>query len=321
MIVVTGGEGFIGKNLIAELKRRGNVGVVSLDTKNESLDSIYKWLLENALEIDCIYHLGAIADTMEMDVNKFDEFNVQSSIFIWNLCFEFNIPLIYASSASTYGDGEQGFDDERIITNLKPLNPYGWSKQQFDMWAESQEYKPKHWYGLKFFNVYGHGEAHKGRMASVVYQKYLEIKANEKYIEFCLTQAGCFLGGLTTHVDLFKSHRPDYKDGEQLRDFIYVDDVVDVCIWLAENKPISGIYNVGTGKARTFNDLIKAVFESLGNEQTIRYIDIPKKIRDKYQYFTEAKINKLRGAGYNKPFHELEEGVSKYINKLKDETC
>ena len=166
MIVVTGGEGFIGKNLIAELQRRGNIGVVSLDTKTESLDSIYNWLLVHAHEIDCIYHLGAITDTMEMDRNKFDEYNVNSTIFIWNLCFGFNIPLVYASSAATYGDGEQGFDDEKDIIKLQPLNPYGWSKQQFDVWAEVQEHQPKYWYGLKFFNVYGYGEAHKGKMAS-----------------------------------------------------------------------------------------------------------------------------------------------------------
>jgi ADP-L-glycero-D-manno-heptose 6-epimerase len=302
MIVVTGGEGFIGKNLIVELQRRGNVGVVNLDTKNESLDSIFNWLLINALDIDCIYHLGAITDTMEMDRNKFDEYNVNATMFIWNLCFGFNIPLIYASSAATYGDGEQGFDDEKDIIKLQPLNPYGWSKQQFDVWAEVQEYQPKHWYGLKFFNVYGHGEAHKGKMASVVFHAYNQI--NE-----------------TRRLKLFKSHRPDYKDGEQLRDFVYVDDVVDVCIFMATEKPANGIYNVGTGKARTFDDLGRAVFKSLDIPLLIDYIDTPIKLRDKYQYFTEAKINKLRVAGYKKPFHELEEGVHEYINKLKNETC
>ena len=305
MIVVTGGEGFIGKNLVEELQRRGNIGVVSLDTKSESLDSIFNWLLVHAQEIDCIYHLGAITDTMEMDRNKFDEYNVNATIFIWNLCFGFNIPLVYASSAATYGDGEQGFDDEKDIIKLQPLNPYGWSKQQFDVWAEVQEYQPKHWYGLKFFNVYGHGEAHKGKMASVVLHLYDQI-------QYCSGPP---------KIQLFKSHRPDYKDGEQLRDFVYVDDVVDVCIFMGTEKPFNGIYNVGTGKARTFNDLAGAVFKSLGEKENITYIDTPMKIRDKYQYFTEAKINKLRVVGYNKPFHELEEGISKYINKLKNETC
>jgi ADP-L-glycero-D-manno-heptose 6-epimerase len=305
MIVVTGGEGFIGKNLIAELERRGNIGIVCLDTKSESLDSIFDWLLIHALDIDCIYHLGAITDTMEMNINKFDEYNVNATIFIWNLCFGFNIPLVYASSAATYGDGEQGFDDEKNIIKLQPLNPYGWSKQQFDVWAETQEHQPKHWYGLKFFNVYGHGEKDKGKMASVVLHLYDQI-------QYCSSPP---------KIQLFKSHRPDYKDGEQKRDFVYVDDVVDVCIFMATEKPMSGIYNVGTGKARTFNDLAGAVFNSLGYEKKITYIDTPIKLRDKYQYFTEAKINKLRVAGYKKPFHELEEGVSKYINKLKNETC
>lgn len=297
MIVVTGGEGFIGKNLIAELQRRGNIGVVSLDTKNETLNSIFNWLMNHNTEIDVIYHLGAITDTTVMDINLFDEFNVMASIFIWNFCATYNIPLIYASSAATYGDGEFGFDDEKDIIKLQPLNPYGWSKQQFDVWAEVQEYQPKHWYGLKFFNVYGFGEAHKGNMASTILH---------------------FTNQATTdgRVKLFRSHRPDYGDGEQKRDFVYVDDIVDVCIFMATEKPLSGIYNVGTGKARSFNDVAKAVFLGLAKPPKISYIDTPIKIRDKYQYFTEAKINKLRSAGYKKPFHGLEEGVLKYVNKL-----
>jgi len=305
MIVVTGGEGFIGKNLVKELQRQGNIDVVSLDTKSESLDSIYDWLLVHAQEIDCIYHLGAITDTMEMNKNKFEEYNIIATTFIWNLCFGFNIPLVYASSAATYGDGEEGFDDEGDIVKLKPLNFYGWSKQQFDVWAEVQEHQPKHWYGLKFFNVYGYGEKDKGGMASVVLHLYNQI-------QYCSSPH--------PKIQLFKSHRSDYKDGEQKRDFVYIDDVVDVCIFMAKEKPLSGIYNVGTGKARTFNDLATAVFKSLAIPEKISYIDTPIKIRDKYQYFTEAKINKLRSVGYNKPFYELEEGVSKYINKLKNET-
>ena len=318
MIVVTGGEGFIGKNLVKELERQGNIGVVSLDTKTENLGFIYSWLLTYAEQIDCIFHLGAITDTTEMNKSLFDEYNVESSIFIWNLCSDWDIPLIYASSAATYGDGKEGFDDEKNILNLKPLNPYGWSKQQFDMWAEIQEQQPPNWYGLKFFNVYGYGEAHKGDMASVVYQKYLEIKANDKEFERKVNEYSAYSS--YQFVNLFKSHRPDYKDGEQKRDFIYVDDIVDVCLFLYNKKPVSGIYNVGTGKARTFNDLIKAVFKSLGTEQNIKYIDIPNKIRDKYQYFTEAKTDKLRyTAGYTAMFHELEDGVLKYVNKLKNE--
>ena len=302
MIVVTGGRGFIGRNLVEELQRRGAVGVVVLDTKNESLESIFEWLLTNAQDIDCIYHLGAITDTTEMDRNKFDEYNVQASIFIWNLCFGFNIPLVYASSAATYGDGEFGFDDEKDILKLQPLNPYGWSKQQFDVWIEMQEHQPKHWYGLKFFNVYGHGEVDKGKMASTIFHFYNQAIANER-------------------VKLFRSHNPKFEDGEQLRDFVYVDDIVDVCIWLWINKPISGIYNVGTGKARSFNDVAKSVFLALAIPPKISYIDTPMKIRDKYQYFTEAKMDKLRSAGYDKSFCELEKGVLEYINKLRYENC
>lgn len=300
MIVVTGGRGFIGQNLVAELQRRGAIGVVVLDTKNESLDSIFDWLMAHAKDIDVIYHLGAITDTTVMDRNLFDEYNVNASIFIWNICAEYKIPLVYASSAATYGDGLLGFDDEKDIIKLQPLNPYGWSKQQFDVWAETQEKQPPSWYGLKFFNVYGYGEWQKNYMASTVFHFYRQIMNDGK-------------------CNLFKSHRPDYKDGEQLRDFVYVDDIVDVCIFMATEKPISGIYNVGTGKARSFNDVAKAVIKCLGSSGEINYIDTPIKIRDKYQYFTEAKIDKLRTAGYKKPFHELEDGVLKYVNKLKYE--
>lgn len=303
MIVVTGGEGFIGQNLIKELEKRGNIGIVSLDIKSMELDHIFHWLITHANDIDVVYHLGAITDTAEMDRNKFDQFNVASSMYIWNICLAYTIPLIYASSASTYGDGEEGFDDEKNILNLKPLNPYSWSKQQFDLWVSDQEKYPPFWCGLKFFNVYGYGEEHKGKMASVVLHTYNQIYGSYK----------------TSKIKLFKSHNPKYKDGEQKRDFVYVDDIVDVCIWMWENKPESGLYNVGTGKARTFKELAHAVFKSLGVKYEIEYIDTPIKIRDKYQYFTEATIKKLRSAGYLKPFTELEDGVDKYINKLNNE--
>lgn len=297
MIVVTGGDGFIGQNLIKELEKRGNKEVISLDTKRENLGYIYSWLLTRPDTIECVFHLGAITDTTEMDRNKFDEYNVGASIFIFNFCTNYQIPLIYASSAATYGDGSLGFEDERSIEDLQPLNPYGWSKQQFDRFVLEQHQLPPFWAGLKFFNVYGYGEAEKGKMASVVFHSFNQI--NE-----------------TGGIKLFRSHRPDYKDGEQKRDFIYVDDVVDVCIWMYENKPESSIYNVGTGTARTFKDLAKAVFKSLGKEEKISYIDTPIKIRDKYQYLTEAKISKLISAGYNRDFHTLEQGVEKYIQKL-----
>jgi ADP-L-glycero-D-manno-heptose 6-epimerase len=300
MIVVTGGEGFIGQNLIKELEKQGCIGIVSLDTKSMELDSIFHWIMKNAKDIDIVFHLGAITDTTIMDRNLFDQFNVASSMYIWNICSAYGIPLIYASSAATYGDGSIGFDDENDIINLQPLNPYGWSKQQFDVWVETQEKQPPFWCGLKFFNVYGDGEEHKGKMSSVVLHTYNQVAESYK----------------TFTIKLFKSHNPKYKDGEQLRDFVYIDDIVDVCIWMWENRPESGLYNVGTGKARTFNDLANAVFKSLHVKYEIEYIDIPLKIRDKYQYFTEAKINKLRKAGYMGVFQELEEGIEKYIQKL-----
>jgi ADP-L-glycero-D-manno-heptose 6-epimerase len=298
MIVITGGSGFIGKNLFAGLIEQGyhEEDIVTLDTKNESLDSIYNWLFTHVTEIDGIFHMGAITDTMEMDRNKFDEYNVNCSIFIWQLCTSHKIPLIYASSAATYGD--DGFDDEASILNLNPLNPYGWSKQEFDLHVITNDLRPPFWCGLKFFNVYGYGEEHKGKMASVVFHAYNQIKE-------------------TGEIKLFKSHNPDYKDGEQLRDFVYIKDIVDVCLYMYEKRPLPGIYNVGTGKARTFNDLAKAVFKSLGKKEKIIYIDTPIKIRDKYQYFTEAKISKLRNVGYFSPFYKLEDGIAEYIETLQ----
>lgn len=314
MIVVTGGEGFIGQNLVERLRRDYEISVVSLDTKSSSLEYIYNWLSMNVREIDGIYHIGAISDTTEMDTLKFDIYNVNMSTFIWDLCSDFRIPLVYASSAATYGDGALGFDDEQDLNMLHPLNPYGWSKQTVDekvtFQANKELFSPPFWAGLKFFNVYGYGESHKGRMASMVYHTFNQISES---------------GG----VKLFKSHRPDYDHGEQVRDFIYVDDIVDVCIWMLETyiqnhnfkgtppAPPSGIYNVGTGKARSFNDLVRSVFKSLNDTPVdIEYIDTPEDIREQYQYYTQATTKKLRDAGYEKPFTELETGVDLYIKQL-----
>ena len=303
MIVVTGGDGFIGRNLIKRLRKNGHLDVVSLDTKHETVNSILSWLTANAESIDIIFHMGALTNTKEFDETKFNEFNITPSIFIWNLCAHYDIPLVYASSAATYGDGKNGFDDETDIFNLKPLNPYGESKQTMDKWVTTARFKPPNWYGLKFFNVYGYGEQDKGEMASMAYHLYHQIKE-------------------TGQAKLFKSHKDGYDHGEQKRDFVYVDDVVDVCLYLMYKTPVSGIYNVGTGKARSFNDLAKAIFESLGKDVNISYIDIPYSIRLKYQYFTEAKLTKLRNlGGYKRDFHELEEGIAKYIKNLQDENC
>ena len=211
------------------------------------------------------------------------------------MCTEQGIPLVYASSAATYGNGEHGYkDDHEVVTKLHPLNPYGISKNEFDIWALEQKKTPPFWAGLKFFNVYGPNEYHKGRMASVIFHAYNQISDKGS-------------------VKLFRSHNPDYKDGEQIRDFIYVKDVVNICTWLMQNQPASGLYNTGTGKARTFKDLVKAIFTTLQIKERIEFVDTPLDIRDKYQYFTEADMDKLHKAGYDQPFYSLEEGVKEYV--------
>ena len=258
-------------------------------------------------KIDFIYHLGARTDTTEFDYSIHEKLNVEYSKKIWHYCVEKKIPLIYASSAATYGNGELGYkDDHGLVKNLQPLNPYGISKNEFDKWALNQFHSPPFWTGLKFFNVYGPNEYHKNRMASVVMHSYNQLLN-------------------TGRVKLFKSHKPDYKDGEQLRDFIYVKDVINICYWLMqqssqlEKGPASGLYNVGTGKARTFNELVHSIFKALNREAVIEYIDTPPEIRDKYQYFTEADITKLRNAGYNEGFYSLEEGVGDYVKNFLEE--
>lgn len=311
MIVVTGAAGFIGSCLLAGLQEAGYGDLVAVDdfsnhTKNKNLEGkkltakvhrndFFDWIEANHRFIQVIFHLGARTDTTEFNYQIFQELNIDYSKKVWNLCVDFGLPLIYASSAATYGLGELGFEDNHSVTEkLKPLNPYGESKNEFDRWALDQTTKPYFWSGLKFFNVYGPNEYHKGRMASVVYHAFKQVSQ-------------------TSMMKLFRSHNPNYKDGEQLRDFIYVKDVVDVCIFLMETRKNSGIYNLGTGKARTFVDLTKTTFAAMDKPEHIEFIDTPADIRDKYQYFTEAKMTKLRSIGYKKPFHTLEEGVSDYV--------
>lgn len=239
--------------------------------------------------------MGARTDTTEFDKAIFDELNLDYSKEIWNKCVEYGLPLVYASSAATYGMGELGYkDDHSIVEQLKPLNPYGDSKNDFDKWVLKQEKQPYFWAGLKFFNVYGPNEYHKGRMASVIFHAYNQI-----------TKTG--------EMKLFASHHPDYKDGEQLRDFVYVKDVVNVCLFLLNHRKDSGIYNLGSGKARTFLDLVNNTFKAMNLTPKISFIPTPEDIRDKYQYFTEADMSKLKAIGYNQPFTTLEDGVEDYV--------
>ena len=311
MIIVTGAAGFIGSCLIQklnELKFRYIIAVDDFSNAEKNLNlankaimervdrkELFSWLEKNNREVEFFFHIGARTDTTEFDTAIFNELNLDYSKKVWEACVNYQIPLIYASSAATYGLGENGYEDkEELISSLKPLNPYGDSKNDFDIWALNQPKKPFFFAGLKFFNVYGPNEYHKGRMASVIWHAYQQITKNGT-------------------LKLFKSHRSDFKDGEQMRDFIYVKDLIDVCIFLMEHRKNSGIYNLGTGKARSFNDLGVATFQALGLTPTIEYIDTPADIRDKYQYFTEATMQKLRSIGYDKPFTSLEDGVEDYV--------
>ncbi len=319
MIILTGAAGFIGSVMLRQLNDAGIKDIVvsddfSTETKNKNLenkkfsqpvhrDDLFAWFDKNHAKVDFVLHIGARTDTTEFNKDIFDVLNLGYTKKVWQRCAEFDMPIIYASSAATYGLGEFGYDDDHeIVGKLKPLNPYGESKNDFDKWALKQEKMPPFWAGLKFFNVYGPNEYHKARMASVVFHAFKQI-------------------GETGRMKLFRSHNPDFKDGEQLRDFVYVKDLVSVIMFLMENKPMSGLYNLGTGKARTFIDLVKATFNALGLEPKIDFIDTPVDIRDKYQYFTQANMNKLRSAGYNKEFTSLEDGVEDYVvNYLKANT-
>ncbi len=311
MIIVTGAAGFIGSCLVSKLNQEGFTDIILVDDfsdpkKMKNLeekkysqkihrDEFIQWLRENQRLVQFVFHLGARTDTTEFNKEIFDKLNLNYSKDVWKLCVEFGLPLVYASSAATYGMGEFGYDDnEGTIEKLKPLNPYGDSKNDFDKWALKQEKKPYFWVGLKFFNVYGPNEYHKGRMASVILHAFNQIQEKGS-------------------VKLFRSHNPEYNDGEQLRDFVYVKDVVEVCYFLLHHRKNSGIYNLGSGKARTFLDLVKNTFAALNKEPNIEFIDTPIDIRDKYQYFTEAKMNKLKSIGYSKPFYTLEEGVKDYV--------
>lgn len=312
MIVVTGAAGFIGSCLVGKLNEAGYTNIVVVDDfskteKAANLDGkmllakvgrkdFIKWLQTFGEEVEFIFHIGARTDTTEFDKSVFDELNVSYSQAVWDACVQFNIPLVYASSAATYGLGEFGYkDDHSIVSKLKPLNPYGDSKNDFDKWVLDQKQTPPFWAGLKFFNVYGPNEYHKGRMASVIFHAFNQI-------------------GETGAMKLFRSHNPEYLDGCQLRDFVYVKDVVSVCLFLMEDQPKSGLYNLGSGKARTFLDLAKNTFKNMNVTEAISFIDTPIDIRDKYQYFTEADMSKLVSQGYSKPFHTLEEGVEDYVS-------
>jgi ADP-L-glycero-D-manno-heptose 6-epimerase len=311
MIVITGAAGFIGSCLAARLNEERFFDLVLVDdfSKKEK-EANYRdkkfhalvdrsqfadWLAKNQRYVQFIFHLGARTDTTEFNQAIFDELNLGYSKMVWNLCCEFSLPLVYASSAATYGSGELGYDDRHdVISALQPLNPYGKSKNDFDIWALEQRDCPFFWAGLKFFNVYGPNEYHKGRMASVVFHAYNQISK-------------------TGTLRLFRSHRPDYGDGMQMRDFVYVKDLTEICLFLMHHRKGNGIYNLGSGKARTFLDLGKSVFAAMDKPASIDFIDTPQDIRDKYQYFTEATMAKIKALGYPKPFTALEEGISDYV--------
>lgn len=322
MFLITGGAGFIGSNVVAALDERGLAPPVVCDrlhaadkwrniAKRElndlvNPDTLFDFLERNGDEITVVIHMGAISATTETDADLTLDTNFRLSARLWTWCAERGVRFIYASSAATYGSGERGFDDDAsaaALAELRPLNVYGWSKHLFDRWvmrrvAEGSACPPQ-WAGLKFFNVYGPNEYHKGPQASVVSHVYPTAKAGRT-------------------ASLYKSHNPDYPDGGQLRDFIWVGDCVDVMMWLFDNEGVSGLFNCGTGEARSFADLAGTVYRALGKEPAIEYVPTPEAIREKYQYFTEARLDRLRGAGYRRPFTTLEDGVTAYVQGYLD---
>ncbi len=316
MVIVTGAAGFIGSCLVSKLNNKGIKDIILVDdfsNPEKSKNYIHKafrqqvnrrdflaWLGNHHSDVSYILHIGARTDTTESDRLVFDELNLNYSKAIWTACTQYEIPLIYASSAATYGDGTLGYsDDHTLVNRLMPLNLYGISKNEFDKWVLTQSTFPLCWYGLKFFNVFGPNEYHKGRMASVVFHAFNQIKDKGN--------------SAAASVRLFRSHNPAYPHGGQMRDFIYVKDVIDVIWFLMNHQKNTGLYNLGTGKARTFLDLANAVFSGLNLSPNIEFIDTPSDIRDKYQYFTEAKMEKLRSIGYSNPFYTLETGIEEYI--------
>lgn len=346
MIIVTGAAGFIGSCMVSKLNNKGITDIVLVDdfTRQEKLPNIahksfremidrnhfFRWLSEHKEEVEFIFHIGARTDTTEFNMEVFNELNLEYSKFIWNLCADSGIPLVYASSAATYGDGSAGYDDTdpALPFLLKPLNPYGISKNEFDKWALRRGKTPPRWYGLKFFNVFGPNEYHKGRMASVVFHAFRQIMTPPGGNSIAPTGSQADTRAYSP-VKLFRSHHPSYPDGGQLRDFIYVKDVIDVMYFLMEQSLSNssgvaepGLYNLGTGQARTFLDLVHAVFNALSLPSAITFIDTPADIRDKYQYFTQAEMGKLRRAGYTKPFYTLETAIEEYVQGyLNDNTC
>jgi len=315
MLIITGGGGFIGSALCAALNEAGRDDLVIVDRfgrgdkwRNIAKRDFYEivateaalaWLERYGSEVEAVFHLGANSSTFADDADEIIATNLNASMFWWRWCTERKRRLVYASSAATYGDGANGFDDAggyAALKRLRPLNLYGWSKHAFDLWAMREAaagHAPPSWFGLKFFNVFGPNEEHKGEMMSLVVKNWRAIAAGDK-------------------VRLFKSHRPDCRDGEQKRDFVYVKDCAQVMLWLWRQErgaEINGIYNLGTGEARTFLDLIKATGAALGVAPKIEFIDIPEGLRDSYQYFTEASMSRLRQAGYNAPFTPLEDAV------------